>query len=108
MSMMKDHALVTTGPYSIVRHPSYAGTIMTGISVFLLHATKGSWMRESGLLRYTSGKISATLLASILGMAASALVWRMKAEDRELRRRFGEKWDTWATEVRYMIIPGVI
>jgi len=81
---------------------------MTGISVFLLHATKGSWVRESGLLRYTSGEIGAALLASILGMAASALLWRMKAEDRELRRRFGEKWDTWATEVRYMIIPGVI
>jgi len=65
-------------------------------------------VRESSLLRYTSGRIGAMLLASILGMIGSALLWRMKAEDRELRKRFGEKWDTWAMEVRYMIIPGVI
>ncbi len=65
-------------------------------------------MQESGLLRRTSGKVGATLLASTIGIIGFAALWRMKAEDRELRRRFGEKWDTWVTKVRYMIIPGVI
>ena len=32
----------------------------------------------------------------------------MKADDTELRIRFGDKWDAWAAKVRYMIIPGVL
>ena len=106
--MVKDQRLVTTGPYGIVRHPSYAGTVLTGISVFLIHGTKGSWVRESGLLRYISGKMGVAIFATVLGVTASALLGRMKAEDKDLRIRFGDKWDAWAAKVRYMIIPGVV
>ena len=44
-SRVKDQSLVTIGPYSIVRHLSYAGTVLTGISVFLIHAMRGSWVQ---------------------------------------------------------------
>ena len=108
MSVAKDHRLVTTGPYSIVRHPGYVGTILTHISVLLLHATRGSWVRESGLLRHFPGKMGVAFFGIAFGMAASALLMRMKAEDEELRIRFGDKWDAWAAKVRYMIIPGVL
>ena len=108
MSVMKDHKLVTTGPYGIVRHPSYTGMIMTSASTFLLHATRGSWVRESGLLRYLPGKIGAAIFAIIICMIPPVLLMRMEAEDRALRRRFGDKWDAWAAKVRYMIFPGVM
>ena len=107
MSIMKDHQLVTTGPYRIVRHPSYTGGIMLVLCVFLLHATKGSWVRESGILRHLSAKIAAGIFTFIIAVALGALS-RMKAEDRVLQRRFGDKWDAWAAKVRYMIIPGIL
>ena len=108
MSIMKDHQLVTTGPYSIVRHPSYAGGIMFIPCVVLLHATKGSWVRESGVLRYFSAKIAAGIFTFLMAMVLPGVHWRMKAEDRILQRQFGDKWDAWAARVRYKIIPGIL
>ena len=107
MSIMKDHSLVTSGPYGIVRHPSYTGSLMVVVSIFLLHATKGSWVRESGVLGYLSGKVAAGIFTFINAAAVPALLFRMKAEDRALRRQFGDGWDAWAARVRYMIIPGI-
>ena len=109
MTVMKDHRLVTTGPYRIVRHPSYIGAIMVISGAFLLHATKGSWLRESGLLRYLPGQIAAGTFAFItaVGLPIPTLL-RMRAEDRALRKRFGDEWDAWAAKVRYMMIPGIL
>ena len=109
VTIMKDHRLVTTGPYRIVRHPSYIGGIMVISGAFLLHATKGSWVRESGLLRYLPGRIATGIFAFIMavGLPIPALL-RMRGEDRELRKRFGDEWDAWAAKVRYMMIPGIL
>ncbi|KAF8351913.1 hypothetical protein F5887DRAFT_933008 [Amanita rubescens] len=75
MSVAKDHRLVTTGPYSIVRHPSYTGGFMATTSIFLLHASQGSWVRESGLLRYHSGKIGAGIFAFLIAISPKT-IWR--------------------------------
>src|SRR6516164_1744801 len=37
MSIRKDHNLVKTGPYSIVRHPGYAGVLFTAMGMICLH-----------------------------------------------------------------------
>ncbi len=108
MSVAKDHRLVTTGPYSIVRHPSYTGGFMAATSIFLLHASQGSWVRESGLLYYIPGKIGAGICALFIAIGPPALLVRMVAEDKALRKQFGDKWDAWAARVRYGIIPGIL
>jgi protein-S-isoprenylcysteine O-methyltransferase Ste14 len=81
---------------------------MTIASIFLLHATKGSWVRESGLLRYLSGKVAAGIFVFLITAGPPFLLLRMKAEDRALQRQFGDRWDTWEARVRYMIIPGIL
>jgi len=107
MCIMKDHSLVKTGPYDIVRHPSYTATFMINVAIYLLHATRGSWVRESGLLNYLPGRIITGIFVAMLAIGPLGVMRRMKDEDEALRRRFGVEWDVWASKVRYMMIPGV-
>ncbi|KAK2463349.1 hypothetical protein APHAL10511_004660 [Amanita phalloides] len=108
ITIQKDHKLVTTGPYSIIRHPSYTGIIMLMASAILLTMTKGSWVRESGLLCGLPGQILVGAFALATGVGNVALLLRIKDEERELRKRFGKQWDRWAVKVRYLLIPGIL
>lgn len=37
ISLVKNHRLVQTGPYRIVRHPMYGSTLLIGLGIFLLY-----------------------------------------------------------------------
>jgi protein-S-isoprenylcysteine O-methyltransferase Ste14 len=104
----KEHELVTTGLYGVVRHPSYAGYVMNTIGITLLHGGGGSWVRESGLLSLWPGKIAVGALATLTWVVTGALLGRMKEEDQELQKHFGARWHEWAAQVRYSLIPGVV
>ena len=108
LTMKKDQTLVTTGPYSVVRHPSYTGLGMVVIAIALLHATDGSWMRESGMLRTSLGQLTfiTFILFPVVGFVT--LLARVKEEEAELRKRFKKEWEDWAVHVPYMLIPGII
>lgn len=114
-SILKDHKLVTTGPYSIVRHPSYLGFLVCscGYVVFLLSPrTLG---REC--LFGSSGSSSPLAVRSILGIIylichagfitenSIFLVRRSYIEDGMMKGEFGKQWDDWAKNVRWRIFP---
>ena len=40
MSIRKDHMLITSGPYGVVRHPGYTGFLLVVIGMLLLHASE--------------------------------------------------------------------
>ncbi|KIL55286.1 hypothetical protein M378DRAFT_173751 [Amanita muscaria Koide BX008] len=103
-----DHVLVTTGPYSIVRHPSYVGVIANFLSLCALHGTNGSWIRESGVMNNIFGQILVYTFIGYFIPGIIAMLRRMSEEDRELRARFGKQWDEWAARVPYSLIPGII
>ncbi|KIY62348.1 hypothetical protein CYLTODRAFT_383743 [Cylindrobasidium torrendii FP15055 ss-10] len=108
LSVLKDHKLITRGPYGTVRHPSYTGGLLTVFGAMLSRGCHGSWLRESGVLgTWWGASITAVwiFLACGMGIGASA---RVKEEDRFLKREFGDKWDEWASQVRYRLIPGVL
>jgi protein-S-isoprenylcysteine O-methyltransferase Ste14 len=82
----RGHRVVTTGPYGIVRHPMYAGTILFFLGVPLL---LGSWC----------GLAFAPVLMGLLGV-------RAVMEERMLTAGL-EGYPQYAARVRYRLIPFV-
>ena len=107
LSIQKNHKLITTGPYRIVRHPSYSGGMAVQVGLACWFCSRGSWVRESGVLDTTTGSVFFYAFALCIGTLTALGLGRMGSEDKELRRVFGEEWDRWAGRVRYRLIPGV-
>ena len=82
----RGHSVVSTGPYRVVRHPGYAGTIIFNLLVPL---ALGSWIS----------------LGPGIGVAA-LLVYRTVREDRMLMKELPGYVD-YAREVRRRIVPGI-
>jgi protein-S-isoprenylcysteine O-methyltransferase Ste14 len=80
------HRVVTDGPYRIVRHPMYAGSILWLLGVPLL---LGSWW----------GVAAVPLL--VAGLAPRAV-----GEERMLRRELAG-YDEYAKRVTFRLIPGI-
>ncbi|KIJ37991.1 hypothetical protein M422DRAFT_231403 [Sphaerobolus stellatus SS14] len=107
LSIQKDHRLVTEGPYSFVRHPSYTGTLLLALGLFLMHGSSDSWLRTSGILDFTPMRILFMGWGGTLLAITASVFARAAHEDRLMRDQFGEEWDRWASVVRYRIVPGI-
>jgi protein-S-isoprenylcysteine O-methyltransferase Ste14 len=81
-----DQAVVTTGPYKWIRHPSYAGLllILAGLGLAL-----GNWLSA----------------AACLALPLPALVWRIHVEEAELSRVLGGAYRAYQTRTA-RLIPG--
>ncbi|MHB8087424.1 MAG: methyltransferase family protein [Anaerolineaceae bacterium] len=82
----RGHAVATSGPYSFVRHPSYAGMF---VFEFAMSALLGSWW--------------AVLAGAV---CAGLLVLRTALEDRTLQVEL-PGYKEYAQKVKYRLIPGV-
>jgi len=108
LSIRKNHRLITSGPYAVVRHPSYTGLIMAVLGYYLCHLSGGSWLREcSGLsLDGTVGKVLISVWAIGGVFSISVIAARTYKEDTMLKNEFSD-WDQWAQRVRFKMIPFV-
>jgi protein-S-isoprenylcysteine O-methyltransferase Ste14 len=86
VAIQKNHTLVTTGLYSVIRHPSYLGLLVNMLGWGLAF---GNWV---GVL----------LTTSIL----PPLVARMNAEERLLQSQFGAEYDAYRARTS-RLIPGL-
>ena len=80
--VLDDHRLVTSGPYRVLRHPAYAGGVMTLTGLGLAF---GNWLSALG-----------AFVCILLAYA-----WRIRVEEKALHARFGTSFDqhrrrTWA------------
>ena len=82
----RQHTVVDTGIYSIVRHPMYAGNLLVNVGLSL-------WL----------GSCIAALLAAV---PLALLMVRIALEERFLRREL-PGYREYATRVRYRLLPGL-
>ncbi|TBU28261.1 hypothetical protein BD311DRAFT_839669, partial [Dichomitus squalens] len=107
MAVRDDHELITRGPYSIVRHPSYTGWIFIISGNFLSFASPGSYFIESGLRDSILGRIVALASFGYCLFSTVNLIGRVAKEDAVLKKEFQAQWDTWAKQTPYRLIPFV-
>jgi len=107
LSIRKEHNLITSWPYNVVRHPSYTGMLFVHIGVYLWFGSRGSWVRESGLLDFLPGQAFVAMFVIYLVLVMAGLLARGRIEDEELHKKFGKVWEVWARSVPYLIFPGI-
>lgn len=86
IQIAEGQTVISTGPYSVVRHPMYAGGLLSFIGTPL---ALGSWW---GLIAFV--------------VALPALLWRMLNEESFLGANLAG-YTEYAARVRYRLIPGV-
>ncbi|KAG9311104.1 hypothetical protein JVU11DRAFT_9013 [Chiua virens] len=107
LCILRGHKLITTGPYAVVRHPSYTGLLLCIVGSSIVYGSRGSWLRDSGVLRArwvraAFGGWGLIMLASVLTM-----IRRSTEEDSFLSESFGKEWENWARRVKYKLVPFV-
>ncbi|KAG1733692.1 hypothetical protein EDB19DRAFT_1911408 [Suillus lakei] len=108
LSVRKEHRLLTSGPYSVVRHPSYTGLLLQSAGIAVMYGSQGSWMRQSGILQVPIIKVLAVISFFVfITVATCVSISRPAVEDKMLQRALGEEWESWAKKVKYRLIPGV-
>jgi len=107
LSIRDGHKLVTSGPYSVVRHPSYTGLPMCFIGAWAMYGAPGSWLQESGVLDLPYVSAVAKTWTTLMAMVIVILVVRIPQEDKMMAREIGKEWEEWAQRVKYRLIPGV-
>ncbi|KAG8212877.1 hypothetical protein J3R82DRAFT_11209 [Butyriboletus roseoflavus] len=101
----KEHKLVTTGPYAVVRHPGYASLLMCFVGSCVVFGGPESWVRASGVLgvRWIRVVAAGWCLLKVAGFVT--LFRRSTEEDQFLSERFGKEWEHWARRVKYKLVP---
>lgn len=109
LSIRQDHKLVTSGPYSIVRHPSYTGGLCVFLGVLLCHLHTLSWMVScSGVFPSSDQGVRLTLgclWAGLLGLLYYGLRGRIQKEEAMLQGKFGDQWKSYMNRVPYRLVP---
>lgn len=111
LSIRNQHKLITSGPYSFVRHPSYTGALCFSLGQYLCFFEESSWLVAcSGLFprdEYVRTCLVWGIRAVLCSTLALYLYRRMNQEDAMLEKHFGKEWKDWTKRVPYKIVPWV-
>ncbi|CAI2190502.1 7929_t:CDS:2 [Funneliformis geosporum] len=104
-TIKKDHKLITTGPYSLLIHPSYTGTALMSINLFLLY----DQLCSNYAPIYLSSNWSETLLswwliAFQITFAGVMHYKRITCEEEMMKRHFDKEWDVYLSK-RKRFVP---
>jgi protein-S-isoprenylcysteine O-methyltransferase Ste14 len=82
----RDHIVIASGPYRLVRHPMYVGLVQLHLSMALILGS--IWNLVSA------------------GLITILLLWRTAREDQTLRREL-PGYEAYTTVTRYRVMPGI-
>jgi protein-S-isoprenylcysteine O-methyltransferase Ste14 len=82
----RGHAVVDTGPYAVVRHPGYAGMLLTTIGTPFILASNWAWIP--------------------CAITVAVVLVRTALEDGTLRREL-PGYEVFTTQTRSRLIPGI-
>jgi protein-S-isoprenylcysteine O-methyltransferase Ste14 len=82
--IQRDHALVTRGPYRLLRHPSYAGALLTGVGAGVV---VGNWF-----------SLAAFVILPLIGYLR-----RIRIEEAALAEGLGEAYQHYAAASRRLV-----
>ena len=105
LALKEDHALITHGPYSIIRHPSYLGALLLEMGTVLSHFSPGSWYAECVGWDTWASKLFTACWGGWSVILTCLLMLRVNAEDDILKKEFGTQWEVWARRTPYKVIP---
>jgi protein-S-isoprenylcysteine O-methyltransferase len=87
LTVQSDQRVVDSGPYRVVRHPSYSGVLLSGFGTAV---ALGNWVS----------------LVVIVVPSVLALARRIQVEEGMLREGLGPDYDRYAAS-RKRLVPGV-
>lgn len=99
LSILSDHKLVTHGPYSYVRHPSYTAVPFVLTGVLLTVTAPGSVLYDC--LGVCSTRKLMIVLALVIARGTYVFMCRAEIEDQVLRKE-------WTCKVPYKFVPGML
>ena len=110
LSIRQGHKLVTSGPYSIVRHPSYTSGLCSFLfGVLLCHLHPQSWLVSCSGVFPLSGQALKWTLTGIWAALCSAVyyIFRIRIQEEEvmLEEHFGDQWRRYTKKVPYRLVP---
>ena len=79
-----DQPVIASGPYRVLRHPSYTGIILAAIGIGLASA---NWADLAGLLLLT----------------LTALLWRIRIEEAALMTTLGDRYRAYAAQHKRLV-----
>ncbi|KAF9533481.1 hypothetical protein CPB83DRAFT_889983 [Crepidotus variabilis] len=110
LAILSDHRLVTSGPYTYLRHPSYTAASIALFGALAWHSLPGSYVSQL-IIRVLGEKLAFQTVVSLWLIAtcsgAYILDKRLDKEDSMMKSEFGEEWEVWASRVSSKLIPGL-
>lgn len=108
VTIRSNHTIIDTGPYGVVRHPSYTGG-------YLMYAGAVLWAFSSQNPAITCGWAASSLLVRLIialwiftgAFLCFCIARRVPMEERNLQVHFGKAWDDYTKRVPYRYFPGI-
>ena len=101
----REHKLVTSGPYSVVRHPGYTGLYLFFAGSVMSFFGPGSLWEVAQYWTSLAGKLFAAWFILYRTYTAAVLFARISKEDAVMRREFRGQWESWARQTPYRLVP---